>query len=280
VAKGELIRRAGGVFVVAGSVPSWRQRIACAAIGAAQHTRRDGGPIGAASHLSAAKLHGFRSVDSQIEVSVRHPRKLTIGGAVVVRSRDLIADDITWVDSIPSTTPERTICDLGLRLPEPEVMRILRHAVATQQVTARDVLQMRIRIGEHGRNGAGIIGRCLDALPALAEETESGLEVMFVEMCERHRVPMPVLQLPVVANGRSYRLDFAYPASKVFVEIDGAGHGTPTQISKDGGRQNDLVAHGWQPIRFDYQQMLRDPESSAQVLLELLRLNLCPESAK
>ena len=50
-------------------------------------------------------------------------------------------------------------------------MRILRHAVATGMVNRRDVLMLRRRIGKSGRDGAGVIGRCLDAWPAFAEYT-------------------------------------------------------------------------------------------------------------
>lgn len=259
------------MLVVAGSVDSWHQRVSAAALGAAMHVRVDDAAIGAASHRSSAKLFGFRTVDDDIDVSVRYPRKMLIPGAKVVRSRDLLEDDITWVDGIPTTTPERTICDLGLTFPEHEVMRILRHGVAVGMLSRRDVFRMRLRISEHGRNGAGVVGRCLDALPDLAEQTESGLEVLFLEICAEYGLPTPAVQLPVLANGRSYRLDFAFPAHEVFVEIDGARHGESRQISKDGGRQNDLVAHGWHPVRFDYQQLRLQPGYCAAILRQLLQ---------
>ncbi|MFT4596921.1 MAG: very-short-patch-repair endonuclease [Paracrocinitomix sp.] len=268
--KGELVRRAGQVFVIAGSSDTAKQRAASAALAAAGHVRTADGPVGGASHLLAANLFGFRTVDTDIIVSVRYPRKLTIPKAKVVRSVDLVADDITWIDGIPTTTPERTICDLGLDLPESEVLRILRHAVATGMVNRRDVTRMRWRISKQGRNGAGISDRCLSLLPDLTEATESGLEAMFLEICEKERLPTPTFQLPVVANGRQYRLDFAYPSVKVFVEIDGSGHGEARQISKDGGRQNDLVAHGWQPVRFDYQMLRVSPGYCADVLRQVL----------
>lgn len=121
-----------------------------------------------------------------------------------------------------------------------------------------------------GRDGTGVTGRCLENLAELAEATESGLEALFLEICEQHELPPPVLQLPAIANGRNYRLDFAYPASKIFIEIDGAGHADPVQISNDGGRQNDLVAHGWQPIRLDYRTLKTEPERCAQIVRQVL----------
>lgn len=270
VKRGELIRHPGQVLLVAGSPNSLDQRTSAAAFAAAMHTRREEGPVGGASHRSASRLHGFRTVDTDVDVSVRYPRRLTIPGVKVVRSVDLLPEDITWVDGIPVTTPERTICDLGLIFPEHEIMRILRHAIATGQVTRREVMRIRRRISKSGRDGAGKSGRCLDALPELAEQAESGLEVMYLEICQQFGLPKPVVQLPVVVNGRSYRLDFAYPAAKVFVEIDGRGHADPIQISNDGGRQNDLVASGWRPVRFGHDLLRDHPEVCASMVRAVL----------
>lgn len=258
------------MYLVAGSARTWEQAVAAAALAAGLHTRADGGAVGAASHRSALRLFGFRSVDSDVDVSVVYPRRLSLPDVRIVRSRDLVAEDITFVDGIPVTVPERTICDSGLIFPEHEVMRMLRHGISTGLISRRDTTQMRMRISEHGRTGAGVIGRCLEALPDLAEEVESGLEVMFLEMCDEYGLPHPAIQLPVVANGRSYRLDFAYPADRIFVEIDGSHHDEPRQISKDGGRQNDLIAHGWLPIRFTYRQLLGQSGYCASVLLQAL----------
>jgi len=263
VKKGELIRHPGRVFLIAGAPNTVEQRTRAAALAAAQQLRVDGGAIGAASHRSAARLYRYRTVDVEVDASVRYPRKMTIPGVRVVRSRDLLASDITLVDDIPVTTPERTICDLGLIFPEHEVMRILRHAIATGHVDRRELLRIRKRVSRSGRDGAGISGRCIEALPDMAELAESGLEVLFLEICEQFGLPKPQLQLPVVVNGRRYRLDFAYPAQKVFVEIDGSGHGDPIQISNDGGRQNDLVANGWRPVRFGHEMLRDQPEVCA-----------------
>lgn len=266
VKSGQFRRLQGRVVALAGtSLTNHKVKMAAAALAAS--------PEGCGSHRTAATLFGFRTVDQEVDVSIRYPRKLHLSGVDVHRSRDLMPGDITWVEGIPVTTPERTICDLGLIFPESEVMRILRHAVATGFVSRRDVLKMRIRIGKQGRNGAGITGRCLESLPEFAEETESGLEVRFLEMCEKWKVPRPHLQHLVVAQGRRYRLDFAYPLQRVFVEVDGvASHSAPEQIAKDGGRQNDLVAAGWQPIRFDYLQLKHSPSRCAQTILQILNL--------
>ena len=96
---------------------------------------------------------------------------------------------------------------------------------------------------------------------------------MFLEMCAEFDVPEPVIQLPIVAGGRSYRVDFTYPAHRLFVEMDGRPtHSLPDQIANDGDRQNHLVTAGWQPLRFMYEGLLRDPAACAETLLAALSL--------
>jgi len=261
VREGILRRRAKGVLQLAGTASSWHQDLLVAVL-AAQ---------GVASHRSASRLWGFRSVDSEVEIAVRFPRNVLVDGAIVHRSRDLEPADVTEVDGIPASTPERTICDLGLIFPEEEVHRILRHAIAQGLVLPRDLWMMRQRTSKQGRNGTGVLERVLDALPEGTEYTESGLEIQFLELCERFGIPWPVAQFPVQVAGRRFRLDFAWPASRVFVEIDGAEfHSSPTQIANDGGRQNLLVGAGWTPLRFTATQLSKSPGQCAKSLTALL----------
>ena len=262
VDEGVLRRRAKGVVQLAGTSETWLQDVLVAVL-AGDAT---------ASHRTASRLWGLRTVDDEIEVSVRFPRTASLAGAIVHRSRDLEPGDVTEVDGIAVTTPERTICDLGLVFPEHEVLRILRHAVATELVSPRDLWMMRQRTSKQGRNGTGVLERVLDTLPEGTIFAESGLEVQFLEICDRFDIVRPVPQLPVKVEGRNLRLDFAWIAERVFVEIDGAAfHSTPQQIAADGGRQNALVRAGWTPLRFTAADLSDRPSQCARTLTELLR---------
>lgn len=262
VDEGVLQRRAKGVVQLAGTSPSWEQGLLVAVLSAQA----------VASHRAGSRLWGFRTVDQEVEISVRYPRTALLEGVIVHRSRDLEPSDVTEVDGIPVTTPERTICDLGLIFPEHEVLRILRHAVATDLVTPRDLWTMRQRTSKQGRNGTGVLERVLDALPDGTDFTESGLEVQFLEICDRFTIRRPIPQLPVQVHGRRVRLDFAWVAEKVFVEIDGAAfHSMPEQIANDGGRQNALVNAGWTPLRFTATDLNDRPSQCAKTLSDLLR---------
>lgn len=173
---------------------------------------------------------------------------------------------------IAVTTPERTILDLGLIFPDTEVHRILLHAIGTGLVLPRDLWSMRQRTSKQGRNGTGVLERVLDALPQGTSFTESGLEILFLEVCERFGISSPVPQLPVRISGRNFRLDFAWAAQRVFVEIDGAAfHSSPIQIANDGNRQNLLVQAGWTPLRFTYADLTERPTFCADIVQATLR---------
>lgn len=259
VRSGEFHRRGKGVVQLAGTVGSWEQDLMAAVLGVSGDA--------VASHRAAARLWDFRTVDSEVEVSIRYPRKAIVRGAVVHSIRDLEPCDRTVVGGIPTTTPERTICDLGLIFPDHEVHRILLHAIATGLVLPRDLWSMRQRTSKQGRNGTGVLERVLAQLPEDPVHVESGLELLFLQLCERFDIERPVPQLPVRVFGRDFRLDFAWIDQRIFVEIDGAAfHSSPTQIANDGSRQNLLVQAGWTPLRFTYKDLTERPGFCARTI--------------
>ena len=264
VGTGEFQRRAKGVIQLASAPHSWEQDVMAAVM--------SGSGDAVASHRTAARIWNFRTVDSEVEISVRYPRRMVVDGAIVHSIRDLEPHDRTEVGGISVTTPERTICDLGLIFPPSEVHRILRHAIATGLVLPHDLWTMRQRTSKQGRNGTGVLERVLRALPDDTSFAESGLEIQFLELCQRFDIAPPTPQLPVRVMGRDFRLDFAWLPQRVFVEIDGAAfHSTPTQIANDGNRQNLLVQAGWTPLRFTYTDMIERPSLCAKSLQTTLR---------
>lgn len=48
---------------------------------------------------------------------------------------------------------------------------------------------------------------------------------------------------------RDWRLDLAWPAIKLAVEIDGQVHRTKERFARDMEKQNALVFHGWRCLR-------------------------------
>lgn len=66
---------------------------------------------------------------------------------------------------------------------------------------------------------------------------------------------------PVVAGGRRYRIDIAFPGSALAIEVDGrAFHTDVGAFQRDRTRQNDLVAAGWRVLRFTWDDIVRHPD--------------------
>lgn len=249
VANGRISQLRRGVFLVTPTPLSpWQQQVRAALLSI--HDR------GAASHLSAARLHGLRE-DDAIHVSVREPFQPRPKHVRIHRCHDLSPRDLTVIDGIVTTTAPRTLVDLGLVLPPTEVQRHLEHAVALGLVAEGKVHEVRIRVGERGRSGAGIIDRALKELPTGAHLAESGPEVRLLQRIVTVGLPSPVQQHQVhLPNGTRCRLDLAYPDQRIALEYDGAEwHSTRAQVRRDQRRQRSLEAAGWTVLRFGHDDL-------------------------
>ncbi len=77
-----------------------------------------------------------------------------------------------------------------------------------------------------------------------------------------------------------YRLDFAYPALRLGIELDGyAYHAGRANWRGDLRRRNDLVAHGWTLLHFTWEDVTGDPHTVVRVLRGHLCPNLLPGDA-
>ncbi|MGZ8733935.1 MAG: endonuclease domain-containing protein, partial [Acidimicrobiia bacterium] len=86
-----------------------------------------------------------------------------------------------------------------------------------------------------------------------------------------HGCPEPVIEHRLRLGRKKYRVDLAYPAAMVAIEIDGwEWHHTRAAFDGDRARANDLVAAGWTVLRFT--SSTTDAEAAAHVTATLVRL--------
>jgi predicted transcriptional regulator of viral defense system len=116
-------------------------------------------------------------------------------------------------------------------------------------------------------------------LDLVADGCESELEVWGVTkvLPGPPRMPQWVQQYVIrLGNGRSVRLDAAYPEARVAVELDGAAfHGSREARERDLRRDTALAALGWVVLRFSYARATRDPEGCRREI-EAVVLNRMP----
>jgi len=234
-----------GVLRLAGAPATWEQRIMAACLGP--------GPAAVASHRSALRIWGLWTRWAGVEVSVRYPASRSASGAIVHRSVDLIDEDVVEMNCIPVTNPSRTLCDIGSTFSDDVVQRLVDHAVAINLVTISGLIDVRRRVGEHGRNGVVGLDTAIDGLPAGADIAESGPEIGLLRVLLEGGLPAPVAQHGVRAGGRNYRLDLAYVDARLAIEYDGTEvHTRVESFVGDRRRQNDLVEAGWTILRFTH----------------------------
>ena len=87
------------------------------------------------------------------------------------------------------------------------------------------------------------------------------------------RVPAPVQQYGVrLGNGRTVRLDAAWPELRIAVELDGAAfHGSREARERDLRRDTALAALGWVVLRFSYARLMADPEGCRREIEAVVR---------
>lgn len=256
ISEGRLIVHQPGVFRVAGAPQTWHQAVLGAALAAE----------GVVSHRSAAELWGLIQPAGHIEVSVRPDRRpRVVLPAVVHRIGDLHPRLATERLGMAVTDPVRTVIDLGLVAPKVLVRDALSRGLTTKLFTVMEVTALREALGRPGRNGTGIIRKILEERLLTLEGEESLLEARFADLARRFDLPPLSLQHEVWHAGRFVaRVDAAYPAHRLAIEVDGySAHASPEAFQRDRSRQNRLVALGWTVLRFTWDDVVRRPSAVA-----------------
>ncbi len=260
--RGVLIHAGRGVWALPGSPETERQVLLrpCLSYG------------GVASHRAAGSLHRIEAwTERPIELTVERSRSVDVPGGIVHRTQDLIADDIVIIDSIPVTSPARTLVDLGSVVPAVLVSRSVNHALRLMLTTIVELQLVADRVGRHGRSGAGVLRRVLDGKVAEHQLMESPLESDFLDLCIVHGLPAPSVQHPVRVNGRDRRLDVAWPSVKLCVELLGyEHHGQRERFEEDRRRTNDLQLAGWTVLEFTADDVRRRGSRTISLVLRML----------
>jgi len=231
-----------GVYRTAGSPRTWDQLMLAGAIYAS----------GQASHRSCAHLWGVDLPGTPpIELAVAATRAPRKPGMIVHRSVDLAGPGIRR-RGIPSTGPLRMLAELGAVVDAGQVGMAVDSLLSRRIVTMEGIEHFRRQLGRSGRSGAGVLGEVLASRPLGRLAPDSTLEPVMARLCQRFGLEMPAYQVWVEVNGKWRRLDFAYVAEMIDIEVDGYGtHGAQHDTWVDDSvRDNELTAMGWKVLRF------------------------------
>ena len=162
--------------------------------------------------------------------------------------RDLTAQDISVIEGVAVTTPIRTALDLGCKLSRRDALAALDAFMRMYSITRE---QFEAELPRYFRRRGVLQLRQLISLadPRAESSGESWTRLAVVDA----GLPVPEPQYWVCEGGRQiFRLDLAYPLSRVVVEYDGREfHGSPERREHDRKRREWLEARGWTVIVVD-----------------------------
>lgn len=206
------------------------------------------------SHRSAAILWGIhRSDAARIDITVPRTCGFRSTRTVAVH-RPRRPPEPTTHAGVRVTTPGRTLQDLAIAVPR----RTLEKAAEMAEALRLDV----VLDPEHP--GAARLDAVLERHD-LDTTTRSPLEDEFLELCDRHGIPRPLVNTRV----EGFEVDFVWPDARLIVETDSRTyHGTADAFERDRARDARLTAAGWRVVRFTRRQVRFDDA----VVADLLRL--------
>jgi very-short-patch-repair endonuclease len=195
-----------------------------------------------------------------------HPRRPATMRLATVRTTDLCR-----MAGLPLSRVPRTLVDLAAVV-EPEVVeRGVECALRRRLATVGDLYAA---AGAARLSGASRLRRVLDARAPGAAPTESDAETIFAQLARSIGLPEPARQVEVTLGRRLYRLDFAWPALRLAVEIDGAMVHGPDQLSADLRRQNQIVLDGWLLLRFTWHDLVANRAAVERDLRDAWRVRV------
>ncbi len=256
-AAGSLHRVHQGVYAVGHALLTARGRWMAAVLA--------GGPGAALSHNSAAALWELRPSSARlIDVTTRRTGRAR-SGIRIHRPRTLHPDETTTKHGIPVTTPARTILDLaGLKSIR------LEHLLDRNEILElTDYPALAALARAHPRHrGARRLVQTLDRYEAGTTVTRSGLERLFLALCEHHGLPRPKANTTVQGK----EVDFLFEHARLIVETDSwRYHKTRRAFENDRARDAIAARAGYRTLRVTDDHLTSDPTGVVATIIAILR---------
>ncbi|MDQ1355780.1 MAG: hypothetical protein QOG44_153 [Acidimicrobiaceae bacterium] len=226
------------------------------------------------SHGSAAWVWDLlRQPPATPELSVPATTRLARGepGFTLHRSRDLDVAQAVNRNGLVVTNPLRTIVDLaGSVLPD-DLTEAVDSAVARRLVTVAGLEAEIERLARPGRAGTGALRRHLFDRGFIGAPPPSVLEARIRRLIVGLGLELPKIEYTAGEDGQ-YRLDLAWPAIMLAVEVDGyVWHFSPECKERDETRRNHLQQAGWTVLVYNWRQVIREKDGVGREIIGMHR---------
>jgi very-short-patch-repair endonuclease len=237
--------------------PSSRQRLYAALLWAGEHA--------AAAGRSAAELYRLEGVHaSDPEIVLPHGVRARTSHATVYHG-DLPALMVRTVDRVRTTGVESTVLRLA-HLLEAEAFEVACEDARRRRLTSVPALRAYLdRFARRGRPGVESMRRLLVQLDP-DHPARSTLEVRTRRLLVAHGITDFIREYPIVSGGRTYYFDFAFPALRLILEVNGRRcHDDAADYERDNEKWSVPGQHGyrivfatWNKVTHQPQQLLRE----------------------
>jgi very-short-patch-repair endonuclease len=211
------------------------------------------------SHHSAAYLWCLLpspSHDRDIDITIPARDPGTKPGIRTHRVRTLDRRDARSCDSIPVTTPARTLLDLAAQASPRELEQALAVAERRGLVRRRDLRDV---LGRAGRRHGTALLRSLIEDEVAPPLTRSEAEVRLLALIRAGALPEPEMNVRI----RGHEVDFLWRKERFVVEVDGFGfHSSQAAFERDRLRDAELQASGLRVMRVTWRQLTRTREAT------------------
>lgn len=252
-----------GVFRLPGSSRTGRQQAMAAVLW--------GGDAAAISHLTAARLLRIGSMPvDRVHLTIPYGSGLRTTELAIHHARSFSATDTVVVDGIRCTSATRTIIDCAALLDDEALENAFEQARRMGLTSMRALVRRADVLCGRGRPGSSRVRRLLAVQSPNERALESPLEVKLARLLRTSSLPTPERQFTV---GR-FRLDFAWPGSRIGCECDGfERHGSRLAWKQDRVRLAAIEAQDWRFVHVTWADVTEKPDQT------LARLSLALSAA-
>jgi hypothetical protein len=128
-------------------------------------------------------------------------------------------------------------------------------------------------LAKRGRGGSALMRRLVTDRGEGFVPPASELEARFRDLCREAGIPEGVRQLDVGGETWVGRVDVAYPAQRVLIELDSRRHWERLlEAQADHARDNELMAAGWRVLRFTWDMVVNSPQEVVRTMMRALHL--------
>jgi very-short-patch-repair endonuclease len=228
---------------------------------------------------TAAALNRFDGFDLAEPFHLVTPRSRQVRrvGVSLHTSDYLPSTDQTAISGIRTLKAERTLIDLARIVDAAALTHALDSALRDGRVQEEHLRQRLASLNKKTQARLGV-----EALVRVIEggEVERGghsyLERRFMRLLDQHGLPRPLTQQVISrTSDRLIRVDFRFPGTNVVVEVLGYRyHRSREQMAIDAARMNALIADGFAPYQFTFEQVDEHPSATVRTVAQALGIDI------